>query len=411
MVMYSVTCGDRWKCVTVQAKSARIITNDTDGFMPANAANMAVRMARFFARDYGECSVWFDTISSISSNSTSLFEKINPLDNSFATHSHYAKFRLSEPSCAPFYSRRPTRTVAIRNLFDAENSAVSADEVLVSGGFFLLDPAENDGSLTALGDPFGWIVANCKTISYATVARPVVMITESGCVCYARVAAEDFLYGTNGIWSQPILVRYRVDLKGSKYTNRGSGFTDFVLLNGYIGAISPGGGAEIPINGIVLRFLDSKLPEGWRLGLRIDSKMRKINEPVRFALQCGPTLLLNGEAILAEDCFVNDKFFDTEGRPALFPVRLDRGYMVGCTRPKAALAITHDGDLVWRALIPYSGQLISLFDVATDLVTLGNIASAIALDGGGTVRVNTAEGRVAGDPDDLRGLPYFIALS
>lgn len=410
MAMYRVTIGDRWKCVTVQAKSAKIITNDSIGFRPTDSAIMAARMARFFARDYGECAVLFDPVSSISSDRSFRFARVNLMSNSVESKSMYSAFSLNTPSSAPFYSRRPTRTVRIRNLFDAEPSLISDGDVLVSGGFFLLDPAEDDGSLTALGDPFGWIVADYSTISFATVARPVIMILESGRIFHSRVAADDFLYGSDEVWYKPFSVKYRLDLQLSKITDFDAKFTDFILLNGYIGAVVPGGGAEIPINGVVLRFLNSELPEGWESGLRIEAKLKMLDESVRFAVQCGPTLLLNGESVLSESCFIDDKFFNAGGSPALFPIRLDRGYAVGCSRPKAAFAITHDGDLVWRALFPHPGQSISLFDVTADLLALGNIASAIALDGGGTVRVDAGGIRIAGDPDDLRGLPYFIAL-
>lgn len=401
----------RWKSITIKAHTAKAITCDTKNYLTTEADLISKRMADFFANNFGACTIKYqkNSISAIE-NQQNIINYDGEEKRKNLTLPIYETSSLSDPRKAIYHERMPLNNLNVRNLFDIDPKSTKNNEFLINGGFFLLDPEEDDSSYTALGDPFGLLISEYNTISFPTIKRPIILLLNSGEIAYDRLSAEDFLYGFNDNWITPNEIIYRTNRTENLLTQVDKNSIDYILTNGYIVAIIEGGRAEVPINGIALRFNKNLKPE-WSINQHINCKPKNLNELPKFAIQCGPTLIMQGRNVLTRKSFIEDNLFSENKTTGLIPIRLDRGYLNGCNRPKTCFGKNKNGDLVWKALFPYPGEYISLFDLANDITETDSLSFAIALDGGGSARLYHAGKRIAGDATERRGIPYFLSLS
>ena len=391
-----------YKVTIITGDEFCIVTKETAKYSAISDAAIASAFARFFAKVNGNTYV-FNSLTSLGSFSTESFAKENSIRANLHEYSDMVYFHPTRCNV------KDDAVFPIRNFFDIKAKSVGNDNALVSGGFFLLQTNEVDSQYSWFGDPFGLLISNYKTYSYATFERSCIVQDENGDCFISRLSCSDFDYGHNDVWFTPIIIYSRATIDSNPFQICEKGFVDFLLLNGRVHDMADSGKIECPVSGIIVRFAYSDVPD-WTIGTSVDVRFTKDKKKIRFAIQCAPKLVENDRVVLTKSSFYNDYLVTPHNDECLVPRVYDRGYIDGCNRIKVGMGFTKSNKLIWIALEPNASEQITLFDVANELLE-HEAKAAIALDGGGSVKAYHASDEIVGAKEKKRSLPYFIEIS
>lgn len=248
------------------------------------------------------------------------------------------------------------------------------------------------------GDLVGWFVSDGATVSPALFGRAVLAITSDGRAHIRRVSmtALALVSGRRLTWdavNQPSpggTVLY--DRRAGPSTPESSDLVDFVIAGGTIVEIRPGGGARIPLLGVVLSVprplaAETMAEAGVGQPVEVLNDFPSALGRVAQAMACGPQLVRGGQIDIDLDA---EGFGDKDS--SVLPLSLTRA--VDSLRAARSFVFIRDGLLTLGVV---SGtQLGSGAPRVSAGVTFGELAQlcadlgadeAIALDGGGSSSV------------------------
>lgn len=367
--------------------------------------NITQRMADFYAIDYGLAkSLMFAGDDFSEGRKAATSAKIGDATGS-ALHEGFADHRSSD--LGEFGQLHPRRPFVLHDMVDFDPAAIPSGHVMTSGGFFILDPDEDDTLHSALGDSFGLLIADGKLIGSPGVTRPALVHCYDGVSRVVKVGVDDFEVNVPSLGKPAAVWHRNLPSSGRPLTALINGF-DLTIIGDEVIAITPGGRSAIPINGLALSFLlpIERAPD---VGTKV-SIVHSHLPPIKLAIQGGPVLVAGGQVVISMCSYFESSFVFSGNSRGLLPMYVSSDPVDGCNRPKSALGIKSDGSFVWSAATSNDGQPVRLGEFSQALIEVG-VTDALILDGGGSVRAYGEGQRLVGAPTELRGLPYFLALS
>ena len=408
MLKASVALEGNCIITVVEGSKVNLVSKNTKKYDTIPEDEIYQHMAYFYAF-HGDCYVVPSpaNIESFSFNDLEMELKVKEFPFNYGIKNYFYKFWEVE-NVGP-KSAKAAQVFHVRNLFDIEPSSVTKDAALVSGGFFLLQPGEADTLHSWYGDPFSLLVLEYETYSYATFKRSCIIQDEEGTCFVDRFCCNDFEYGCGNHWFKPIEIYVRETSLSPVKIDTKKEFTNYVLLNGRVVEKTCSGKIECPVSGVIVKF-NTDVDPGWEVGDKINLRLKRNGKKIKFAIQCGPTLIKNSNIVLQDTFFHEDNLTADSSKECLVPKVYSDGYRIGCDRPKVGMGFTRDNRILWLGLSPVESNTISLYDVAKELKQQG-VVTAIALDGGGSARSYHDGKEIFGVSHKKRSLPYFLELT
>jgi hypothetical protein len=285
--------------------------------------------------------------------------------------------------------------------------------LLLNTHFFLFDPTELDSPFAAVGDPVGMLATHGQIRQPPILPRATLIRSGAGW-SVRRLGVDDLaidlpdgttvLPGTSGASS----LRYRGQGAAGERAPASEATLEVLLQGRSATVLASGGGLTVPHGAIALSFTSPPGPGGLRalwarptVGYRIPAIPDLVT-----AVQAGPQLLADGEAVVRDASF-GDERFRTLGAvdataPLVFPADHDRTRAgrvgIGVTRTNSLVIVAVQGTSSSSATGPDRPTGCTLSELAEALAEAGAV-DALNCDGGGSAQVFRGAGAVLASSD------------
>lgn len=280
--------------------------------------------------------------------------------------------------------RLPTTTIIpVDNTAGFMTESFAEASFKVNCGFFIMDRFDCASVYDRVGTPFGMMIKNGKLLSPPLFDREALIVRQDGSVSVEapsladltiRIGEREYRQGVNArLFSRPECKKIRA--KGRK----------LVIIGDRVAAVSDGA-VTVPASGFVLL---SNKAEGVKPGDKVEYPGM---ENVRFALQVGNSIIING---VKTRCFISRFYNIRKLQPVPFPPSL---YPMDFEKARAArIALGADSGgkpmLLWAEGAPKLGYIPGQHSCGASLSELSDICgdvgmvNAVNLDGGGSAQM------------------------